>query len=329
VGPTLVLTRGDVRELLDLDTCIEAVESAFRMHGDGRAGQPGIIGLHTPNGSFHIKAGLLDLGRPYFAAKTNANFMRNRVALGLPTIQGTIVLHDAECGFPLAVMDSIEISILRTGAATAVAAKYLARPDAAVVAIAGCGEQGRVQLRAVSRVRHLRRAFVWDLDPSRAQQLAADLAPELGIEISPVGNLATATRDADICITCTPSEQYILTTNNVRPGTFVAGVGVDNPHKKELHPELMAASTLVVDILDQCATIGDLHHALEEGIITRSHVRAELGAVVAGRAPGRQSEDEITIFDSTGMALQDVAAAAAVYERAVEAGIGRSIDFAS
>jgi alanine dehydrogenase len=208
-----------------------------------------------------------------------------------------------------------------------VAAKYLARPESAVVAVAGCGEQGRVQLRAAATVLPLTRAFVWDIDASRAERMVADLAPQLGFEITPVGEYASATRAADVCITCTPSREYLLGPDDVRPGTFIAGVGVDNPHKKELHPKLLAASTVVADVLEQCATIGDLHHAIEEGLLAPTDVHAELGAVVAGRAAGRTREDEITVFDSTGMALQDVAAAAAVYEQATGAGVGRVIDF--
>ncbi|HEX9730065.1 MAG TPA: ornithine cyclodeaminase family protein [Gemmatimonadales bacterium] len=324
---TVLLTRGEVAELLDLDTCIGAVEAAFRMHGEGRTPDPAIMGVQVPDGGFHTKGGLLDLGRSYFAAKTNANFMHNRTRFGLPTIQGTIVLHDAENGRVLAVMDSIEISILRTGAATAVAARFLARPDSARVAVAGCGAQGHVQLRALSRVLPLERAFVWDLDRSRAERMASDLAPELRCEIAVVDDFAAAAREADVCITCTPSEEFVLRRADVRPGTFVAGVGVDNPHKKELEPALLAAGTVVVDVLDQCATIGDLHHALDAGVMTRAAVHAELGSVVAGRATGRTRDDEVTVFDSTGMALQDVAAAAVVYERAVESGVGRVIDF--
>ncbi len=329
-GPkTLVLTRGEVAKLLDLDSCIGAVERAFHAHGDGSASDPAVLGVHVENGGFHVKAGVLNMGRPYFAAKTNANFMNNRADFGLPTIQGTIVLHDANNGVPLAVMDSIEISIQRTGAATAVAAKHLARPQSHVVAVAGCGEQGRVQLRAVSRVLALNTAYVWDIEKSRAQQLAHELTPELGIEIIAVDDFATFAQQADVCITCTPSSEYILSSGDVKPGTFVAGVGVDNPHKKELHPRLMAASKVVVDVLDQCENIGDLHHALAEDAMTTTEVHSELGAIVAGRKPGRVTEDEVVVFDSTGMALQDTATAAVVYERAMEATAGQMIDFGS
>lgn len=326
---TLILTRSAVAELLDLGSCIDAVEQAFRLQGEGRAPAPAILGVHTRGGGFHTKAGMLELSRPYFAAKTNANFMNNRARFGLPTIQGTIVLHDAESGFPLAVMDAIEISILRTGAATAVAAKHLARADAAVVAVAGCGEQGRVQLRSLARVRPLTHARLWDIDRSRAERLAAELAPELGFDLSVVDGFPAAMAGAAIVVTCTPSEEYIVAREHVAPGMFIAGVGVDNPHKRELAPAVLAQSLVVTDVTHQCAAGGDLHHALNAGVMDRSAVHAELGAVVAGRAAARQRGDEVFVFDSTGMALQDVASAAVVYERALERGVGLAVEFSS
>ncbi|HKP35692.1 MAG TPA: hypothetical protein VJT71_02450 [Pyrinomonadaceae bacterium] len=140
---TLLLTRRDVAALFGIQDCITAVEKVFRLHGEGKTQPPGILGVHAANGGFHIKAGLLELNRPYFAAKLNANFPQNAKQFGLPLIQGVIALCDAESGYPLALMDSIEITILRTGAATAVAAKYLARPDSKSILICGCGNQGR------------------------------------------------------------------------------------------------------------------------------------------------------------------------------------------
>lgn len=324
---TLLLTRSEVKDLLDLRTCIEAVEQAFRQHGEGKAPDPAVAGVHVPGGGFHVKAGVLDVGRPYFVAKTNANFMKNRSRFGLPTIQGTIVLHDAENGYPLAVIDSIEVSILRTGAATAVAAQHLARANASVVVVAGCGAQGRVQLRSVARVLPLKQAFVWDVDRRQAEALADELAPELGFPITPVDDLLAHTVRADVCITCTPSFEYLLGPDDVRAGTFIAGVGVDNPHKKEIQPALLARSRVVVDVLEQCATIGDLHHALEAGSMIRDQVYGELGSIVAGRMPGRTDDQQIMVFDSTGMALQDAAATIAVYERAQREKVGRYISF--
>jgi alanine dehydrogenase len=276
-----------------------------------------VLGIHAQRGAFHIKAGTLDLGRSYFAAKTNANFPGNVERYGLPTIQGVIALFDAERGTPLAILDSREITSLRTGAATAVATKYLARQDASVATICGCGVQGRIQLAAVAAVRRLTRVYAVDRTRENAARVAREMSDELGIEVIASDDLAVAARQSDICVTCTPSRQAILGAGDVSPGAFVAGVGADNPDKQELDPALLARSAVVVDILDQAAASGDLHHAIAAGVMTRDTVRAELGEVVAAKKPGRLHDDEIVIFDSTGTALQDVAAAAAVYEKAI------------
>ncbi len=297
MNDVLFLSRRDVASLLDLDDCIAAVERAFAMLGRGELPPPAIAGVHADGGAFHIKAAIAG-GR--FAAKINANFFE-----AVPRIKGVIVLADATDGTPLAVMDSIEITILRTGAATAVAAKFLARPDARTALICGCGLQGRIQAKALARVRPIERLFAFDTDRTRAAELG-----EVVDEIVP----------ADIVVTCTPSRAPFL--ERVAPGTFVAAVGADSEEKSEIAPALMAASKVVTDVTEQCATIGDLHHAIAAGAMTRGGVHAELGAIVAGRRLGRERGDEIIVFDSTGMALQDVAAASIVYDRAVERKIG-------
>lgn len=312
----LFLDSASVRELLSIDECIAAVENAFRLHGEGKAPKPGMLGVHSARGAFHIKAGILDIGRPYFAAKTNANFPGNVERYGLPTIQGVIALFDAERGTPLAILDSREITSLRTGAATAVATKYLAREDASVVTICGCGVQGRTQLSAVAAVRVLKRVYAADRDPQQARRFAREMSNELSIEVIAVSDLSKAARNSDICVTCTPSRTAILGAGDVSPGAFVAGVGADNEDKQELDAALLARAAVVVDILDQAAVAGDLHHAIAAGVMTRDDVRAELGEVVAGTKAGRLHNDELIVFDSTGTALQDVAASVAVYEKA-------------
>jgi alanine dehydrogenase len=326
---TLILRRSEIARLLSLDGCIAAVEEAFRLRGAGTMAPPGILGMHVGGGGFHIKAAAMDGTRAYFAAKLNGNFPGNRERCGLPTIQGVIVLCDAENGSLLAVMDSMEITILRTGAATAVAARYLARADSRTATICGCGNQGRVQLRAIAGVLPIKRAYAIDRDANTAANFARDMAADLGFGVEAVADAGAAVSASDVCVTCTPSKQFFVRRDMVSPGTFVAGVGADNPEKQELQPELMVGSKVVVDSLEQCATIGDLHHALEKRVMTRSDVHAELAEVVSGKKPGRTSDDEITIFDSTGVALEDVAAAAVVYERAVREGGGSAIEFAA
>jgi alanine dehydrogenase len=326
----LLITRGEVASLLSLPECIAAVEGAFRMHAEGRSLAPGVLETLTEDGGFHIKsAGLLTDGRAYFAAKVNGNFPLNGERFGLPTIQGVIVLCDAEQGRPLAVLDSIEITALRTAAATGVAAKHLARPDSKVLTVAGCGTQGRVQLRALASVLPLEKVYAFDSDEARAADFAREMSRELSARVEPVPVLSDAAGASDVCVTCTPSRQPILMRNDVRPGTFVAAVGADNPLKQEIDPALMRSSKIVVDILEQCAVIGDLRHALEAGAVTRADVHAELGEIVAGRKTGRTSPEEIIIFDSTGTALQDVACAAVAYERALRAGVGLRLDLSA
>jgi alanine dehydrogenase len=326
---TLIFAAADVDALLDDDGCIEAVESAFRLHAEGRTMPPATLGIAGRQGGFHVKAAGLEIdGRLYFAAKTNGNFPGNPDRCGLPTIQGIIVLCDAENGFPLAVMDSGSVTSRRTAAATAVAARHLARRDSAEATIIGCGEQGYAQLRALLRVLPLTRTHLVDRSEERASALARRCATELGLEARVTATAAEALRTSQICVTCTTSEQPVVWRDQIQPGTFVAGVGADHPHKQELDPRLLAEGRVVVDLLESCAASGDLHHALDAGVMRRENVHAELAEVVSGRKAGRTSEDEITVFDSTGTALQDVAAAVVVYRRGLAARRGQEIDFA-
>jgi len=325
----LVLNSREVQNLLTVDECIEAVAGAFGAYGERRTVPPAVLSMHAESGGFHIKAGMLTLGRSYFAAKVNGNFPENTARFGLPTIQGVLVLCDAGNGTPLAIMDSSEITALRTAAATAVAAKFLARRESRTVTICGCGKQGRAQLRALSRVCPVKTVFAYDKDTEQAMRFAQDMASDAGVSVQTVRDLATAIRQSDICVTCTTSREPLLHSGEVSPGTFIAAVGADNPLKQEIHPSLMARSKIVCDVLEQCAEIGDLHHALEAGVVTRADVHSELGDIVAGKKAGRESEEEITIFDSTGMALQDVAAAAVLYEKAEKQGAGVRLNLAA
>ena len=325
----LLLTRSEVASLLGLAECIDAVEEAFRLHAEGLSLPPGVLETLTVDGGFHIKAaGLRLAGGSYYAAKVNGNFPLNTERFGLPTIQGVVILFDAGRGRPLAVMDSMELTALRTAAATGVAAKYLASPDSKVATVCGCGVQGRAQLRALAQVLRIEKVYAFDSDDGRAEIFAREMSAELGVEVEAAPDLQKAVSESDVCVTCTPSRRPILMRGDVRPGTFVAAVGADNPRKQELDPGLMASGKIVVDILEQCAAIGDLHHALEAGVVTRDDVYAELGEIITGRKPARTSEEEIIIFDSTGTALQDVAAAAIVYKRALRAGRGVKLNLA-
>jgi len=319
---TLLLTRAEIAALMTPADYLGAVDTAFRLSTQGLAEAPLPMQFHGVSGAFHAKGAAM-LGEKKLAAlKLNGNFPGNP-ARGLPTIQGVILLCDAEAGAVLAIMDSIEITLRRTAAATALAAKHLARGGAETLAIVGCGAQARAQVEALRDVLPLKRGFAFDVDPVRARAFALEIAGALPFELAP--SLRAATLAADVIVTCTTSRTPFLDVGDVSPGAFVAAVGADNSEKSEIAPALMAKAAVVADVLAQCLVMGDLHQAVKAGAMTGEGVRAELGDLVVGAKRGRLHADEIVIFDSTGTAIQDVASAAVVYERARERDVGARI----
>jgi len=321
---TLLLSAQDVRALLTVPECVTAVEAGFRALGEGKLPPPELLSLHSEFGGLHVKAAVWVNGSHYFVAKANANFPSNPKTHGLPTIQGVIILCDAATGELLALIDSIEITALRTGAATAVAARKLARADSRVLTVCGCGRQGQVQLQSLLHVLPIKVAYAYDIDPPAAQRFAAQ---NKNVDVRAVEDVSAAVRSSDVIVTCTPARKFFISAADVRPGTFIAAVGADNEHKQEIDPRLFIKNKVVVDSLPQCLKIGDLHHAVTEGFASAESVHAELADVVAGKARGRTSKEEITVFDSTGIAVEDAAAAALVYEKARHIGVGTKFSF--
>jgi ornithine cyclodeaminase/alanine dehydrogenase-like protein (mu-crystallin family) len=311
---TLLLSRRDVARLMRPRDYLEAVEAGFKAAAEGRAAAPAPLSIEGVGGAFHAKGAAMRSDRHYAALKLNGNFPDNKS--GLPTVQGAILLCDAENGALLAVMDSIEVTLRRTAAATALAARHLARAQSETLLICGCGAQGLVQLEALADVLPLKRCIAWDRDAGRAERLAALAAGRLGLDARAATDVAQWSETCDVIVTCTTAARPFLHASHVSPGTFVAAVGADSPSKCEIHPELMAKARVVVDSLEQCLDMGDLRHAVAAGAMRMEHVHAALEDLVAGRSAGRTDDAEIFLFDSTGTALQDVAAAAAIYARA-------------
>jgi alanine dehydrogenase len=323
---SLLLTQTEVRKLLSFAECAEAVEEAFRLHGQGKSMKPELIHIDSGDGEFHVKAGGLEFDKRYFGLKANGGFFQNAVRFGMPNIQGVVLLSDGENGYPLAIMDSREITMKRTGAATAVAAKYLARKGSDTVTICGSGLQARIQLLGLSSTFPIKTAYIFSRNTAKADALAIEMSAELGIAVKTTKDLRSALRESQICVTCTPAHEFFLSEADVVPGLFIAAVGADSPGKQEIDPKLLRSYKVVADILEQCVHVGDLQHAVAQGM-RQEDVHAELADVVTGKKPGRMSEDEIIIFDSTGTALQDVAAAVAVYKKALSHGAGQMFDF--
>ena len=326
---TLLLNRSEVQQLLTLPECIDAIDEVFRLQGEGHIPSSAILGIKAPDGGLHVKAAFLPGARDCIVAKLNTNFPANNSRGGLPTIQGVIVVCDAANGSPLAVLDSIDITIKRTAAATAVAAKYLARKDSAVLTICGCGDQGRAQLRALHLTLPLEKIFAFDLSEDAANNLARDLSRELKLDIECVPDARKAIQKSDIVVTCTSATQFFVHKTDIRPGTFIAAVGADDAHKQEIDPALMATVKVVADNLQQCCAIGDTHHAIAKHLMSKQDVYAELGEIVAGQKRGRAHDAEIIVFDSTGIAIEDAAAAVIVFEKARAGNLGTHFRFAA
>lgn len=323
----LFLDRQDVAELLPMADCIAAVERAFAAHATGALpGQPAVSAVHVAAGGFHVKSAALGGAPGYFAAKVNANFPGNPARHGLPTVQGVIALFDTENGVPLALLDSIAVTTLRTAAASALAARLLSRRGAATLAVCGCGVQGRAHVEAMRAVRPIAHIVACDADAGRARAFVAEIRAATGLGVRAAASPAEAVAGADVVVTATPARAPILGPGDAAPGQFIAAVGADSEGKQELDARLLAGTRVVTDLTIQSARMGDLQHAIAAGLMTAADVHAEIGQIVAGTRPGRGDDREIFVFDSTGTALQDVAAAALVYERAREEGTGRVLD---
>jgi len=311
---TLVVTGNYIAERFGPDAYLRAVRGAFEALAAGRLSTPTVGHIPGAGGAFHVKAAA-QLGRGSLAVlKVNGNFPGN-AARGLPTIQGFIALFDAERGSVIALLDSMEITARRTAAASTLAAELLAQPRCERLAVVGCGVQARYHLEALCDQFPISTLRCHDLDRSRADALVT-IARESGIDASVASSPREAARDAQILVTCTTSTRAFLDKGDVPAGCFVAAVGADNPGKQELAPALLRAARVVPDVLAQAATMGDLHHAIAAGVMTETDVHGELADIVAGRVAGRRDQHEIFVFDSTGTAIEDLAAAQLVCDAA-------------
>ena len=323
----LILTRHEVESLLAMPDAIGAVEEGFRQLAAGAVEMPQrLVTTVTPHNGIHLSMPAFVAGDPgTLTIKVVTVYNDNRAAYDLPTIHAVLLLHDARTGKPLALMDAEHLTAMRTGAVSGVATRYLARPDAGVVTLFGAGVQAGPQLLAMAAVRPIRQAYVVALGDSRA--FAAQMAAELGIPVGVTDDVRAAVAAADIICTATNSPTPLFDGGWLRPGTHINAIGAYTKTTRELDSETVRRSRVIVDRRQAAqAEAGEIVIPTQEGAIGPEHVAGELAEVVTGALAGRRSTDEITLFKSVGLALQDAMAAALVYQRAIDAGIGQIVD---
>jgi ornithine cyclodeaminase len=317
----LLLGQADLRELVPLDlAAIERTEAAFLSLATEAVAMPPILRLDLPEHAGEVDVKTAWLPRfDSFAIKVSPGFFNNP-ALGLPSLNGLMLVLSARTGLTEAVLlDNGYLTAVRTAAAGAVAARWLARADAKRVAVIGAGEQARLQLQALRFVRDIDRVSVWARDSARAARFAADT---LGVPCDVADSVNHALRHADIAITTTPSREPLIHARDLHPGLHVTAMGSDGEHKNELSPSVFDTARYICDRMQQTRVLGELHHAIAAGKVATGAVFAELGQVIAGQAIGRASADDITVCDLTGTGAQDTAIAALALERARAAGAG-------
>ncbi|HDJ26043.1 MAG TPA: alanine dehydrogenase [Candidatus Bathyarchaeota archaeon] len=325
---TLLLTDEDVRRLLSMKEVIEAVELAFKEKALGRVQMPPkpYIFYRRYNGDLRVMPSYLEK-LDISAVKVVNVHPDNPSKHKLPTVMATIILVDPKNGAPIAIMGGTWITAMRTGAAGGVAAKYLARPDSRVVGIIGAGVQARTQLMALKEVlKEIEEVRVTDIVKAARERYAEEMSEKLGLNVKAVDSAKKAVEGADIVVTVTPSREPIVKSEWIGPGVHINAIGADAPGKEELDPELLKRAKIIVDDVEQASHSGEINVPLARGIITEEDIWAELGDVVAGLKPGRTSPSDITIFDSTGLAIQDAVTAALAYKKALAKGIGQLIE---
>ena len=318
--PTLVLTQRDVARLVDMRLAIRVAREAFRAMARGETVMPPKVYLPLPGGS-DFRAMPAYLRRPPACGIKWVNVHPRNRARGLPTVMAVIVMNDPATGAPLAVLDGLLVTKLRTAAAAAVAARALARRESRVVGLIGCGAQADAQLEALAAVFHLARVKVWGLRFREAQRFCRRMRRRLpGVACEPCATLEAAAREVDILVTLTPSRRPLIRRAWLSPGTHVNAIGADAPGKQELDPAILRAATVVVDERTQA-----IHGGVRRRQFDPRRIHASLGEVLLGRRVGRRSAEELTVFDSTGLAIHDVALGAAIVRRAQRLGLGRRI----
>ncbi|QRM34563.1 ornithine cyclodeaminase family protein [Microvirga sp. VF16] len=326
---TLLLKKGEVSRLICMKEVIGAVEEAYKAFNSDQVEQPDYIGIHlpSPRGEIDFKLGYYKANEVISMKASSGGFIYNPTAHGVPSGMGTILLFDARSGAVICVMDGSLITGLRTGASGAVSVKALARKNAKKIASVGTGNQARMQIRAINEVMKIEGIHAWSRTLDTLSKFKTDIEREFGIPVIVASSKKEAVEQADILITTTRGKGELVEAHWVKPGTHIVAIGTDQRGKQELDPELFRNAKIIVDSITQCTEKGETWHPLNSNIITKDDIHAEIGEILLGRKAGRESDEEITIFDSTGMAIQDNTTATKIYQNAIDNNVGTFFQF--
>jgi alanine dehydrogenase len=326
---TLLLKKEEVRQLVSMKEVIGTVEEAYKAFNSGQVIQPPYIGIDLPSrrGEIDFKLGYNQGNEVISMKASSGGFRNNPEEYGVPNGMGTVLLFDARSGALACVMDGSLLTGLRTGACGAVSVKALARKNAGKIASIGTGNQARMQIRAITEVMKIEEIHAWNNTPGTLAKYKADIETEFGIPVVAARSKKDAVEQADILITTTRGKGSLVEAAWVKPGTHIVAIGADAPGKQELEPEIFRGAKVVVDSIAQCVDKGETQHPIARGIMTADDIHAEIGDILLGRKPGRENDREVTIFDSTGMAIQDNTTAAKIYRNALERKAGTFFGF--
>ena len=327
---TLLLSKEDVGQLISMKEVIGTVEEAYRAYSSGQVVQPPYFGIHLPEprgGEIDFKLGYYKSNEVISMKASSGGFIDNPERHGVPNGMGTVLLFDARSCALMCVMDGSLITGLRTGASGAVSVKLLARKNAKKIASIGTGNQARMQIRAIREVMEIEEVHAWNNDPATLAKYKNDIESAFGIPVILAKSKQAAVEQADILITTTRGKGSLVNAEWVKPGTHIIAIGTDQQGKQELDPEIFRNAKVVNDSIAQCAEKGETWHPLRHNIMTRDDIHAEIGELLLGTKPGRENDREITIFDSTGMAIQDNTTATKIYKNAVESKVGAFFEF--
>ncbi|WP_413791152.1 MULTISPECIES: ornithine cyclodeaminase family protein [unclassified Pseudomonas] len=326
---TLLLTKEEVGSLIAMKDVIDAVAQAYKAFNNEQVVQPDYIGIHLPppRGEIDFKIGYCKTSELISMKASSGGFIDNPATHDVPNSMGTVLLFDARSCALICVMDASLLTHLRTGASGAISVQVLARKDSRVITSIGTGNQARMQIRAIHEVMDIEAIHAWSRNPDALCRYKVDIEREFGIPVIVANSKKEAVEQADILITTTRGTGSLVEADWVKPGTHIIAIGTDQKGKQELDPAIFRHAKIVNDSISQCIEKGETWHPLNEGVITKADIHGEIGEILLGRKPGRESDDEITIFDSTGMAIQDNTTSEKIYRNAIANNVGTFFGF--